>query len=244
MAISTPTSTHGIACVLVTNLAARAERQRFPALRYSPLLLAVRQGQSDVVYDHSPEVLDVAAGMGLADALSSCPDAAVLPVDTEYYDEVFDKMAYSLEARCCNIERGDPGCLYADLEGLASIYGGGARLIASMLQVAPAEFEPRIGVAEGRFAAFVAAATASSGRAVRVTGNAAAFLSQHSVDLMPISSRGKERLRRWGVGTLGRLASVPESAVIARLGPEGSRAWELANGMDPRQLPDVSLIAA
>ncbi len=242
--MSTSKASGSIACLLITHLPVKAERQRFPALRDRPLLLVEHRGQSDAVYDHSPEVLGVSRGMELQEAISKCPDATVLQANGEYYDDVFDRMAHALEERCPTVERGEKGCLYAALEGIASVYGGEASLIASLLQVAPAAFEPRIGVAAGKITAYVAAATASTGRAVKAPGDTAAFLSSHAIDMLPISPGNKERLRRWGVGTMGRLASMPLSSVQARLGSEGRYAWELANGMEAILLPDISLVAA
>ena len=43
-------------------------------------------------------------------------------------------------------------------------------------------------------------------------------------------------LRRWGIRTLGDLASLPEDEVAARLGQTGARWQRLARGEDPRPL--------
>ena len=233
-----------VACLLVTHLPVKAERQRYPALRGRPMVIAVRTGLTHVVFSSSPEAHGVEAGMRLGEALARCPGAAVLPADEEYYEDVFGRMADRLEARCPAMERGELGCLYACYDDLTTVYGGEARLIASLLQVAPADFEATVGVAPGRFAARVAAATTAGGRARKVTGSAAHFLSDCPVDLLPISREGKARLRDWGVRSLGHLAAMPPGLVQARLGSEGRYAWELACGLEPSRMEEASLSAA
>jgi DNA polymerase-4/protein ImuB len=60
----------------------------------------------------------------------------------------------------------------------------------------------------------------------------AGFLSGLPVDLLPVSWDKKARLHRFGLHTMGRLASLSVGAVQAQLGPEGKVAWELAGGVD------------
>ena len=233
-----------IACVLVPHFRVKAERQRYPALRGKPVLIVDRTCVPGAVIDHSAEARGVTAGMPLPEAVDRCPTATIVPADVEHYREVFDRMADALAARCGAVERSGTGCLYADMEGLAPAYGGEARLVASLMQIVPADFEPRAGVGQTRFVAYLAAATAGTGRAVRATGDAAAFLERFPTELLPISEKGGEQLRRWGIRTLGRLASMPPAVVQARLGAEGRYAWELACGMEPSPLPVPSQAAA
>jgi DNA polymerase-4/protein ImuB len=42
----------------------------------------------------------------------------------------------------------------------------------------------------------------------------------------------RRRLRLFGIQTLGELARLPQSAVLAQFGAEGGRAWQLAHGID------------
>ncbi len=221
-----------IACLLVTRLPVKAERQRYPALRGKPLVISETRGSRDLVLDSSPEARGVSAGMPIPEALARCPQATLLPADTQFYSEVSGRLTDMLAMRCPVAEAAEPGCVYAWLEELSLTYGGEARFIASLLQAAPPEFSPRLGLASVRFAAYVAAATAPTGRAIKAPPDQAAFLSGHSVELLPLSREGRERLRRAGIHTLGQLAALPAAAAQARLGAEGRRAWELAQGTD------------
>ena len=168
-----------IACLLVTHLPVKAERQRYPALRGKPLVIVESWGSGETALDSSAEAQGVTAGMTLPEALSRCPEAILLPADRPYYDEVFGRLADALAMRCPVVERGTLGCLYARLEGMAPVYGGEERLIASLLQTAPPIFELRVGVASGKFPAYVSAAASRPGRAVKAPPGTAALLGWH-----------------------------------------------------------------
>lgn len=233
-----------IACLLVTHLPVKSERQRYPALRGKPLVIVESRRAGEMVLDSSPEAGNVSAGMSVPEALERCPQAALMPADGEFYNAVFDRFADRLAMRCPAVEQADLGCVYAGLEGLSLVYGGEARLVASLLQAAPPEFDPHIGVASSRFTACVIASGTQPGRAAKAPPDEAAFLSGRSIDLLPLSPESKARLHLSGVHTLGRLAAMPVSAVQARLGPAGRRAWELARGIDRSPIQELSRAAA
>ena len=182
--------------------------------------------------------------MTLSEALERCRGAVVVQADESFYEDCFDRMGDALEIRCSSVERGEMGCLFADIGGMAPQYGGEARLIASLLQAAPSQFDPRLGLASTKFTAYAAALGAAPGRAVRDLGDPAVSLSALPVELPPISREGIPLLRRRGVRTLGDLASRPASAARTPLGAESLRARELAQGVGPGRLPGHSRAAA
>lgn len=233
-----------IACLLVTHLPVKAERQRYPALRGKPLVIIESYGPDEMVLDSSSEARGVAAGMPLPEALAQCPGAMLLPSDQRFYSDTFDRLADTLAMRCPVVEKAEMGCVYAGLEGLDPIYGGEARLIASLLQCAPPDFGSRVGVASGKFPAYVSAATARPGRAVKTPPDAAAFLNGHSIELLPLSQKSKERLWHAGIYTLGQLAALTVGAAQSHLGSEGRHAWDMAHGIDPNPMPTLSRAAA
>ena len=221
--------------MLVTHLPVKAEVRRYPHLRGKPVIITESYGSKDLVLDSSPEARGVRAGMPLAEAMARCKDASLVQADAPYYNETFDKLIRALELRSPTVERDGLGCAYVGLEGLELMYGGEARVVASLLQAAPQEFNPRVGVATGKFPAYVAAVTTKGGRATQAPRDAvglAAFLSGLSIGLLPLSWAGKTRLHRFGIHTLGQLSALPAGAVQAQLGAEGRRAWLLANGVD------------
>ena len=229
-------SHNSIACVLVTHLPVKAELRRYPELRGKPVIIVESHGSKDLVLDSSPQARGVGSGMPLQEALAQCKEAVLLQGDGPYYSNAFDGMVRSLEARSPLVERADLGCVYVGLKGLELMYGGEARVITSLIQAAPQEFNPRIGVAAGKFPAYVAAVTTEGGRAVKVPQDAAGFLRDLPVSLLPLSWENKSRLQRFGIYTLGQLAGLPVGAVQAQLGASGRRAWELAGGIDASPL--------
>ena len=229
-------SGRSIACVLVTHLPVKAEMRRYPELRGKPVVITESYGSKDLVLDSSPQARGLAPGMPLQEAMAQCKEAVLLQADCPHYNDAFNNLVRSLEMRSPLVEKAGMGCAYVGLEGLDMMYGGEARVIASMIQAAPQEFNPRVGVAVGKFPAYVAAATAEGGRATKVPQDVAGFLSGLSVNLLPLSWENKTRLQRFGIYTLGQLADLPIGAVQAQLGTQGRRAWELAGGLDSSPL--------
>ncbi len=122
--------------------------------------------------------------------------------------------------------------------------GGSGQALPEAAQIALA---PRIGIADGKFPARVAASAARPGRPCIIPiEETPAFLAPLSIDLLPITEAMRTRLLRFGIGRLGELAALPVTAVQAQFGPEGRRAWALAGGHErerPRYLPPVESIA-
>lgn len=225
-----------IACVLISHLPAKAEQRRHPDLRRRPVIITEESRAKRVVLDSSPEAAGVSAGTPLQEALSRCKDATLLQADMPYYQKVFDRVIEGLQQRSPLVEKAELGCAYVGVDGLEGIYGSEARLITSLLQATPHDLSARLGLACGKFLAYVAAATSSGGHATRVPDDAAGFLAQLPVNLLPISWDKKARLHGFGLHTMGQLASLPVGSVQAQFGTEGKLAWDLANGVDPSPL--------
>ena len=225
-----------IACVLITHLPMKAELRRRTDLRGRPVLVTESVGSKQVVLDASPEAVGAIVGMPLQEAISRCKDAAILQADLPYYHGVFDRVADSLGQRSPRIEKAELGCVFVGLDGLEAMYGGATRLITTLAQAVPHSLGPRIGVGDGKFPAYIAAVASGAGRATRVPTDVVGFLKDFSVDLLPISWNKKERLRGFGLHTIGSLAALSVGSVQAQLGTEGKLAWELAHGVDRSQL--------
>src|SRR4051794_29375610 len=68
--------------------------------------------------------------------------------------------------------------------------------------------------------------------AIVPVGQGGLFLARLSIEDLPVSVEMRRRLRLFGLRTLGELTRLPQSAVAAQFGTEGTRAWELAHGVD------------
>jgi DNA polymerase-4/protein ImuB len=222
-----------IACVLITHLPMKAELMRRPDLRDRPVIVTEGPDSKEVVLDSSPEARGVVPGMPLQEAMSRSKAAVLLKADASHYESVFTKMITSLCQRSPLVEKGEMGCAYVGLDGLEKMYGGETRLVTSMLNAVPHNLNPRVGVASGKFMAYVAALSGRGGQATRVPeGGAAGFLRDLTVDALPLPWEDRTRLRRFGIHTIGHLATMELGPIQAQFGPAGRRAWELANGRD------------
>ena len=147
---------------------------------------------------------NVLPGMTQEQALSIHPDALVLEADEPHYRKVFTHVLTSLQQISDRVEGADLGTAYVRLDGLEHLYGGEARLVNALLNAVPQDLNPRAGVAESKFPAFVAAITSDPLRATKVPSDVASFLAPHPVDLLPLSTDLKVALHRFGLHYHGR----------------------------------------
>jgi protein ImuB len=131
-----------------------------------------------------------------------------------------------------------PGVLAFPTRGPSRYFGGDAGLAARVLAAVAGAGAPdaRIGVADGAFAARLAARRAAEAPSIVEPGASAAFLAPWPVAVLaPMIEGGPDfahLLVRLGLHTLGDFARLPASAVLTRFGPDGARAHRLACGRD------------
>ena len=230
-----------VACVLIPHLRAFVELRRSPHLRKRPVVIVDRSGGQPVVADFLPDGTGLRKGMPLEQAMSLHGGTRVLESDEPHYRKVFDGILAALQGVSDRVEAAELGIAYVGLSGLEGMYGGEARLARALLNAVSPDMEPRVGLAHGKFPAYVAAKISSPQGAVRVSTNVKAFLAPHPINLLPVSSRLKEEMHRLGLHRMGAVASMSGHALSDRFGPEGRRAWELCNGIDPSPLVPMAL---
>ena len=226
-----------VACLLVPALALACELAERPALVGRPVALA------DVaelrVEDATPEAgrRGVRPGMTLREAAAYCPALTVLAQRPARVARAAESLVAALEAVSPLVEEAAPGEVYADLAGLEGLYPEPGMVEQAVLTAAPAALHPRLGVAEQRFTAAAAARSAAPDGVQRVEPHeSAAFLAPRPAGWLPLDGEAIERLRSFGVETLGAFAALPRHAVAAQFGASGDRAWLAARGEDPTPL--------
>ena len=225
-----------VACVLVTHLRAKVEMRRHPQLKSTPAIIVDRTGPKPVVVDHLPTCRGVAVGMPLEQALSRQADIVVLESDEQSYRRVFSRMLSSLQGISDRVEGSDLGVAYVRLDGLEDMYGGEVRLVNALLNAAPQDLAPRVGVAHAKFPAFVAALSSAPLGAARAPEDAASFLAPHSIDLLPIDSQVKAAMHRFGLHVMGDVAAMSLDTLVDQFGIPGRTAWDLCRGVDDSPL--------
>jgi protein ImuB len=139
------------------------------------------------------------------------------------------------------------GRLIVHADGLMRLWGAEERLVArineALAGVLPGP--PHAGVAGTGFAAGVAAAYAEAGGPPLLVppGDDAAFLAPYPAKLLTKDVDIRARLSRFGLRTIGAVAELPRSAIVARFGDEGARLHARARGEEterfrPRKTPE------
>ena len=228
-----------IACVLVTHLRMKAELRRHAHLRSRPAVIVDGSQSRPLVLDSTPEASGVTVGIALEDALSHRADTIVLEADEPYYQKIFDQLIEALLQISDRVEKAGLGCAYVQLDGLELLYGGEERLVALLRQAVPDDLNPRIGIAEAKFPAFVSALQGRGAPTARGTDSTTAFLRPLSVDLLPISSEDKGLLHDFGIHTMEQVGSLSIGVLQAQFGMQGKSIWELAKGVDNSPLVPV-----
>jgi protein ImuB len=162
----------------------------------------------------------------------------------------FGQVVSVVEGFCPRVEVLRPGACAIGVRGPARYFGGEGALTAKIIDaVAGVGIACRVGIADGLFAACLAAEhpspaappvfPAHPGAATLVApGRARAFLAPFPVSVLdsPGDADLAGLLPRLGIRTLGEFASLPAADVANRFGAPGVIAHRLARGLDPRPL--------
>ncbi len=230
-----------LACVLIPGLRALVEQRRLPHLEGRAVIVVDRSKGRPTVADFLPETLDLSIGMPLEHAVSLYSHAAVLEADEPRYRHVFDEVLASLQGVSDRVEPAQLGTAYVGIGGLENMYGGDARLARALINAVPLDLRPRVGLARGKFPAYMVATKSKPHRAARMPADPKAFLAPHGIDLLPISPRLRDEMHRLGLHRMGDVASMNRHTLANRLGPEGNIAWDLSNGIDRSPLVPMTL---
>ena len=225
-----------VACVLITHLRAKIEMRRRPDVANRPAVIVARGQKKPVVVDHSPATSRIRIGMTPEQALSQQADTLMLEADESTYRSVFRQTLTALQEVSDQVEDAELGTAYVRVAGLDEMHGGAEALVAALHGAIPRYLQARIGIGEGKFAAFAAAVASPPLGVATVPPNAAEFLSPRSIDLLPIKQEMRLALRRFGLRTLGDAAALSEATLIDQFGADGSAAWRLSHGIDDSPL--------
>src|SRR4051794_16330913 len=176
-----------------------------------PAALAPEPGAAQLIGEVSEpaERFGLRAGMRIGEALSRCPELALIPPDLERAERAWEEALRRLEGIGAQVEAGRAGEAFFEAGGLSRLWGG----IEGVLKRASQQLgrSVRLGAGPGRFCAYVAAASAAGvvpDRRVRE------FLEPLPVSLLCGRLGSQEaddlpnELERLGVSTLGRLAGL------------------------------------
>ena len=173
----------------------------------------------------------------------TCPDlhSASLSADPDRQPaRRHERVIAAVTGFCPDVEVVGPGVCAFGARGPARYFGGetalAARITAALADLGE---QGKVGVADGLFAALLAARDGRDGRAVS-PGGAARFLATQPVSVLagqdPAAQDLVALLNRLGLRTLGDFAALPVRDVASRFGAAGEGAHRLARGLDSRPL--------
>jgi protein ImuB len=219
-----------VACALIPRFRLIAAISEAGILR-RPAALAPEPGAAQLIGEvtEPAERFGLRQGMRLGEALSRCPELALIPPDPERAERSWEEALRRLEGIGARVESESPGETFFEAGGLVGLWGG----IEGVLERAGDELgaAARLGAGPGRFCAYVAAGHSEVVR----DGGAKEFLAPLPVSLLCGRLEDDDlpnELERLGISTLGQLASLPRDAVADRFGRPGLRAQRLARGVD------------
>ena len=126
------------------------------------------------------------------------------------------------------VEDTAPGVIVVELAGLPDPHGSAESFSHEAEKLG---LPANVAVSQNRFVALCAAKT-RSGVTHIFPEQEAGFLRPLAIDLLPLDSKEKETLGRWGIQTVGELARLPEDSLVARFGTRGARLAKLARGQE------------
>lgn len=200
----------------------------------------------------------VTVGLRRREAQRRSPDALIVASDPARDARAFEPVVAALDAITPRVEVSRPGLVAVGTRGPSRYHGGdaalGARIVAVLAATLPRPAPVRVGVADGIFAATCAAhrprrptpgaapGAASGPVTVIAPGETPAFLASWPVAVAAVhlgtaeADAAADVLGRLGLRTLGSLATLAATDVLARFGTDGVLLHRLARGVDPRPL--------
>lgn len=179
-------------------------------------------------------------------AQSNCPELLVLDHDPDRDAREFQPIVRAVAEMAPRLEVVEPGWLCLAARGPSRYFGGDrpmAERLVSIVRDAAGGASVGVGIADGRSASAIAARRAarsmSTGNAIVVpSGDSSRFVAP--LPVLWLSELGEttpeliDLFLRLGLRTLGHLAALDASDVLARFGNEGLHAHRLATGGDTR----------
>ena len=199
--------------------------------------LAVISANRVVACSAAARAEGVRAGQRRREAQSLCPALQVVPFDESRDHRLFAPLIDIVEGLVAGVQVVRPGLIALAARGPARYYGGEkAAALALRGALAVEADDVRIGIADGPFAAELAARTAATTDAeqgLRIVPAAASgpFLAPFSVTTLGDPGLAT-LLGRLGVRTLGDFAALPAVAVRDRFGAAGAHRHALAGAAD------------
>ncbi len=225
-----------VLCVLLPHFPLRCEILRHPDIKGCSVVIIYGDGSQKLVLDYSPELEGLQQNAPIQQAIARYGKASLVQADISYYWSTFNRILDEMEGISPLVEGSELGIAYLGIDGLQLIYPDDNSLTMAVRKVLPETFISKIGIAEGKFPAYLAALYSPPHGFKALTDDAGTCLRDIPCDVLPVPMKIKSRLRDFGIRTLGELATLPPGPLQSQFGPEGRKIRDLARGYDDTSL--------
>jgi DNA polymerase IV len=215
---------------------ASVEQRDDPRLRGRPVIVG---GGVVLAASYEAKRCGVATAMGGRQALALCPHAVVVPPRMSAYSAASKAVFEVFRHTTPLVEGLSIDEAFLDVGGLRRIAGTPERIAARLRDDVRSQvgLPITVGVARTKFLAKVASGVGKpDGLLVVPPDRELAFLHPLAVErLWGVGQVTAEKLRAYGIGTVGEVAALPESVLVSVLGRAlGRHLHSLAHNRDPR----------
>ena len=233
-----------VTCVRFPFYAAAVERRERERLTEQPLV--IQQDVSLAVYSMSQEAAraGVRLDVPLREARIMCPSAEILPPSLPFYERSAQELTRWLLDFTHRVEpRPTRPALAFYVDGELSAEN---RAITFSQEIGrtlreQSHLAPAIGIANNKFAAYLAAKFAHAGRVLPISAAATTqFVQKVPLYHLSLPDALRQRCRLFGLQTLGDFAALPFDHIPQQFGDAGMTLYRLAQGHDPRRVATFS----
>jgi DNA polymerase-4 len=223
---------------------ASVEQRDNPSLRGKPVIVG-GHAQRGVVVAASYEVrpFGVRSAMPMARAVKMAPQAIVVPPRFAAYEEASEKVFAIFERYTPLIEPLSLDEAFLDITASVGLFGEPAEIARRIRKEIATELNlpASAGIAPVKFVAKIASdlAKPNGQRELRAEEVVSTLAKLPVSRLWGVGPKTEEVLTRAGLKTIGDVAAREVAWLEERLGSQGRHLWELAHGIDPREVvPD------
>lgn len=180
------------------------------------------------------------SAMPISAAYRHCPGAVFLPVDTRKYSKVSRELFELLYDFTPEIEPVSIDEAFLDITGSARLFGTALETCVKIKERIQKDLRltASIGIAPNKMAAKIASAHVKPDGLLEITAeNLLSFLWPLPVSkISGVGAQTQKMLSGMGIRTIGDLAQMSPASLRARLGHRGQYLWDMANGLDAREV--------
>lgn len=224
---------------------AAVEQRDYPAYRGRPVIVGAdpQSGRGRGVVSaasYEARAFGIHSAMPISQAYRQCPQGVFLPVQMSRYQAVSAHIFQIFNRYTDLVEPLSLDEAFLDVTGSLRLFGP-AEIIGRRIQAeirVETGLGASVGIAANKFVAKVASDLRKpNGFVVVLPGQESGFLQALPIErLWGVGPKTAGRLRRMGLTTIGEVADQSTLELVAAFGQLGAHLWELAQGIDMREV--------